>query len=408
MSSEERNISKEFEKIINDFTSDLCVSYPELSEHFNVIDYEAYYNYCKNIYPENFFDILYEHNEIFDKPDCKYLLPNIDFSKIMRDPELSDQSKNTIWKYLQLVLFCVCNNVDNKNDFGDANYLFQAIDEDELHKKIEETMNEMKNIFLGMDASSGDMSGVNDFAESMFGDLSNIFSDQSSDENNQGNDASNDKSSDFFKNMMDADKLKDHLSGIMNGKIGLLAKEIAEEAGKELGIDGENMSEEQQQSFMKGLFKNPTKLLGIVKNIGTKLEEKFKSGDLKESELLEEAQEIMGKMKDIPGLKQMMSSMGLNPGGKFDFKGMANKMQENMRQAKMRERMQNKMKERQNKTNKDDVKMNNKPSGNMTQVQEDTFIWNDDNSKGNEPLQKTSRGSKPNNKKKGKKKGKKN
>ena len=40
--------------------------------------------------------------------------------------------------------------------------------------------------------------------------------------------------------------------------------------------------------------------MNIVKNIGTKIEEKFKSGDLKESELLEEAQEIMGKMQDLP------------------------------------------------------------------------------------------------------------
>ena len=58
-----------------------------------------------------------------------------------------------------------------------------------------------------------------------------------------------------------------------------------------------------QHDFMKNLFKNPTKILSIVKNIGSKLEEKFKSGEMKESELLEEAQEIMGKMKDMPGLK---------------------------------------------------------------------------------------------------------
>ena len=60
--------------------------------------------------------------------------------------------------------------------------------------------------------------------------------------------------------------------------------------------------------------------MDIVKNIGSKLEEKFKNGDLKESELLEEAQGIMDKMKDMPGLKEMMSSMGMNPGGKMDLR----------------------------------------------------------------------------------------
>ena len=50
------------------------------------------------------------------------------------------------------------------------------------------------------------------------------------------------------------DKMKDHLSGIMDGKIGNLAKEIAEEASKDLGLDTENMNEESQQAFLKNIF----------------------------------------------------------------------------------------------------------------------------------------------------------
>ena len=53
----------------------------------------------------------------------------------------------------------------------------------------------------------------------------------------------------MFENMMDPDKMKEHLSGIMNGKIGNLAKEIAEEATKELGLDGENMDEAKPTRF---------------------------------------------------------------------------------------------------------------------------------------------------------------
>ena len=156
------------------------------------------------------------------------------------------------------------------------------------------------------------------------------------------------------------------------------------------------MSPDQQQDFMKNLFKNPSKLMNIVKNIGSKIEEKFKSGDLKESELLEEAQEIMGKMQDLPGLKNMMSTMGLNPGGKFDFKGMANKMQQNMKYSKMKERMQEKRK-------KNEAQRAQNLQENFQKVEENTFVWNDDNSNPNEPLQKSS--SKPkskNNKKKSK------
>jgi hypothetical protein len=324
----------------------------------------------------------------------------------MEDETFSDSSKTTIWKYIQLILFCVCNNLKDKNEFGDANYLFEAIKEDDLHKKIEETMNEMKHIFMNTDNSDESISGENPFENmmgNMMGDISNIedmFNEGSSGENpfkdmfNQGSSGENP-----FENMMDPEKMKSHLSGIMGGKIGNLAKEIAKDASVELGI-GEDMDEESQQNFLKNMFKNPTKIMDIVKNIGSKLEEKFKSGELKESELMEEAQEIMGKMKDMPGLKEMMSKMGMDAGGKFDFKGMANKMQQNMKQSKTKERMKKKLDEKNNKQLQEDT-------GIMHDVGNETFIWNELNSNPSEPLKKTSSKSSNPKKNKGKKKKKK-
>ena len=404
MSSDNSEVSEEFIKIVNDFTNDLKISYPELSENFENIDYESYYNYCKNIYPENFFNVLYENEDLFKNDETKYLLPNINFETIMCDETLSSQSKKTIWKYLQLLLFCICNNVNNKKDFGDANYLFEAINEDELHSKIQETMKEMKNIFFNMNNEDNSNNPLDEFTN-VFNDISNLetmFEGDNSGNMFSGLSEKFGSGEGMFENMMDADKMKEHLSGIMNGKIGNLAKEIAEEATKELGLEGENMDENSQHEFMKNLFKNPTKILSIVKNIGSKLEEKFKSGEMKESELLEEAQEIMSKMKDMPGLKNMMSSMGLNPGGKFDFKSMASKMQQNMRSAKMKERMQAKLQKNTTTTTKQ-----NQPVGNLQQVEENTFVWNDDNSNPSQPLHKSSSSASNKPKKSNKKKNKK-
>ena len=392
--------SEEFIKIINDFTQDLKNCFPELTENFENIDYNLYYSHCKDVYPENFFNILYENEEIFDENKNRFLLPDIDFHKIMNDESLSDSSKKTIWKYLQLVLFVICNDVKDKKEFGDANYLFDAINEDDLHQKINSTMDEMKNFFMNIDEGiSGE--NINNIFESAMGDISNVeqmF-------NNMRDDISLNEDSSFnasnmFGENMDADKLKDHLSGIMGGKIGSLAKEIAEEASKELGIDEENMDEAKQQDFLKSMFKNPAKLMNIVKNIGNKLEEKFKSGEIKESELLDEAQQIMGKIQDMPGLKNMMKNMGLNPNGKFDFKGMAGKMQQNMKQAKTKERMQEKLKKKREQQAAEQADL-----GKLNKVDDDVFVWNDSNSNPNTPMKKSS--SKPTNNKKGKKKKKK-
>ena len=55
----------------------------------------------------------------------------------------------------------------------------------------------------------------------------------------------------------------------------------------------------------------------MVKKVGKKLDEKLKSGEIKESELMEEASELMKKMKSMPGVKnmeQIFSKMGMPTG----------------------------------------------------------------------------------------------
>ena len=379
---------EEFKKIIHDFKKDLGSSFPEWNSTLDELDDDEVYAHCKDIFPENFFLILYENNELFDNEKARYILPKIDFHSIMNDESLSTNSKKTIWKYIQLILFSVCNQVKDKTDFGKANYLFEAIQEDDLHNKINETMEEMKNIFMN---ANQNMNGEADASfehlfENMMGDLSNV--------ENLFQGASGENP---FEQTMDAEQMKSHLSGIMDGKIGNLAKEIAEEASNDLGLDAENLDEKGQQDFLQKLFKNPAKIMDIVKNIGSKLEAKFKSGEIKESELMEEAQDIMKKMETMPGMKEMMSSMGMNPGGKFDFKGMANKMQQNMKQAKTKERMQEKLeRNRKEKERQNDL-------GKMTQISEETFVWNESNSNPNEPLKKSKKSKKNKNKAKKKK-----
>ena len=135
----------------------------------------------------------------------------------------------------------------------------------------------------------------------------------------------------------------------MEGKLGKLAKEIAEETAKDLDID---MSDESSvDGVFKNLFKQPSRLMSLVKTVGSKLDEKMKSGDIKESELLEEASEIMQKMKNMPGmgnLKEMFGKMGIPvPGGKMDLSAMRNNLNRNMKTAKQKERMKAKLYKRQ-------------------------------------------------------------
>ena len=284
-----------FNQVIDDFVKDLIGTFPELKNKLIDITKETFLTHCSEAYPKIFFELLYENEKLFEAP-C-FLLPDIDFTILMKDAAITDKTKKTIWKYLQLILFSILDTLEDKDQFGDTSKLFEAINQSDLQKKIAESMENMKDFFVNEDASGADSSSVPPF--------------------------------------MDAEKLKDHLDGLMGGKIGSLAKEIAEDAAKTMG---------NQEEFMQNVMKNPQKILSLVKDIGSKLEDKIKNGDVKESELLEEATELIDKMKDIPGIKEMMSKMGMN--GKMDFKGMANKMQQNMKNVKTKERLQKKVEER--------------------------------------------------------------
>ena len=325
-------MDEKFTKIITDFTNDLLLTFPELKANIDKInsDLQKTYDHCIEMYPKIFFEILYENNSLFEK-EC-FLLPEIDFTSIMKDNDkiigISEKTKKTIWKYLQLILFSVLEKINTNKSFGETSKIFEGIEENELHKKIAETMEEMKDLFMNPSAGSASVP-----------DLSGVMPD------------------------LDPEKMKSHLDDLMNGKIGTLAKEIAEEAKNSIG---------DEKEFMETIMKNPQKILSLVKNIGGKLEEKISSGQVKESELLEEATQIMDKIQDIPGLKEMMAKMGLN--GKMDFKAMANKMQQHMKGSKTKERLQKKRENKMNQREKETKETKECQVPDIKQTGADTFV----------------------------------
>ena len=65
-----------------------------------------------------------------------------DFADLWKQ-DISEKTKLIIWKYLQLILFSAVNNESDGKSFGDTAKLFEAINEDELKNKLEETMEQM-------------------------------------------------------------------------------------------------------------------------------------------------------------------------------------------------------------------------------------------------------------------------
>lgn len=339
--SEDSTIPPEFLKVMKDFLTDMIATFPEYEDPLKKLavdivenekneepskDIVNLFNHCKEIYTPRFFDLLYQNNEIYNGDHAIYFLPGIDFRDVWKQ-DITEKTRLIIWKYLQLVCFSIVNSENNSDSFGDTANLFEAINEDELKGKLEETMEQMSKIF--------DMSG-------------NAFA------NTDGEAGMN------MEDMPNPDELHEHISGLLDGKLGRLASEITEETMKDFqDISGVN----SVTDIFQVLFKDPGRLMKMIKKVGGNLDEKIKSGEIKESELMEEASELMKKLHKMPGMEnmqKMMSQMGMPTGGKNSKVNMGafqGQMQRNISKAKTKERLRRKLEKKKKNAQDEQIKI---------------------------------------------------
>ena len=275
------------ETILRDFARDIVTTFPEYSslvtkwwnEEEPVEDrVEAFFAFSMKKYPPRFFDILYQNEELFAEDsvlDTEFL-PRIHFKNLWH-LGISETTKQTIWKYLQLVLFSVVTRIENRETFGDTWKQFENMPTEAFQQKLEEVLGALPSM---MESSGEGATGVGATPSPSATDLHN------------------------------------HLTGLLDGKLGKLAKEIAEETASDWNMDLENMGDSMEA--IQKLMKNPAKLMGLVKNVGEKLDSKMKAGEIKENELLEEAGQLLQKMKNVPGMpgmgnfQELFSKMGMS------------------------------------------------------------------------------------------------
>ena len=303
-------VPENFRSTIMDFSKDLTITYPEFSvkwekwlqETTTEDDYKELYVYCLGIYPQRFFDILNQNNDIFQKENDinTYFLPNVNFKELYHCEGVTDNTRETLWKYLQLILFVLVGTMKDKMDFGDAMNMFNQFGETELENKLQDAMTNIHDFFSNMETKN--TNGTNETNE------------RTSNENTTQD------SNRTIPNLPQPEQIHDHLMGLFDGKIGKLAKDLAEDLTGDiqgtLGIDLENVS--SSKDVLKQLMKNPNKISGLVKTVGEKLNERMSSGEITQQDLLSEAGTMMKKMKDMGGgdmgamFKNMAQTMGMN------------------------------------------------------------------------------------------------
>ena len=364
----EKNVPPEnFIVIVRDFVKDLSITFPEYvhlwinwtDAKLPESEIQKLYDYCVTVYPERFFDFLYQNSEIFnsDNTTNTFFLPNVDFKTLYNCDNVSENTRKAIWKYLQLLLFTIVNSIKDKSDFGDTMNLFDGIDENELQNKLNETFSSIGDFFKNMEENINNNETGED-SEIPMPDMKDFFKfaekmkeDAGLDEDTESEMPGGFK---FDRNSMpNPEELHGHLKGLFEGKIGTLAQELAEEISQDFGdILGGNDEEQptSTQDVLKKMMKNPKKIMDLMKTVSGKLDQKMKNGDISKDEIMKEATEWMSKMKDMGGTEQfneMFKNLTKNMGGLGkNMKIDQNALDRMTKTQSMKERMRNKLEQR--------------------------------------------------------------
>jgi hypothetical protein len=246
------SVPDNFRSIINDFTNDLSTTFPEYAQTWSKWsnpdtsqgELEQLFQHVLTVYPNRFFDILNQNADIFkvDSDANTQFFPDMDFKVLYNCEGISDATRNTIWKYLQLILFTVVGSVKDKANFGDTANIFEGIDESELHEKLAESIGSIGEFFSKMEENSHTEGEDQEFASGLGGAFNP-------------------------NNLPKPEDLKDHLKTLFEGKIGTLAKELADEIGEDLAASlGDDIKDAKStKDVFTKLMQNPEKISGLVK-----------------------------------------------------------------------------------------------------------------------------------------------
>ena len=278
-----------FNRTLRQFLDDLKTTFPELTdsidERYRSIDEstEEYIQWFDQHTSPHFALLTAKNDDVFEDNDTLFLFPDINFSKLWRC-NIDEKSREAMWKYMHLLLVLV------------SQYKQDAT-------TIEELFQEWNALLETNNLEQDDLSAMKEHAEGMMKLMQNLT--------NGGNDGDDDDDSNAEAKIPSVDDLKDDpfMKKLGDSKIAQFAKELTHDINvNDLGLSGgEDISSFQDVFQIFG--KNPQKVVNLVKTVGEKIQTKLTNGDIKQSELMEDAHNLMSTMQDSDVFKQMFKNV---------------------------------------------------------------------------------------------------
>lgn len=200
--------------------------------------------------------------DLFNEPI--HILKSVDFKELMERKEMTDEVRDTVWDYIQ-TLFVIGETI--------------VSDSDSIKKLVEN--------FKKMREADGNVES-----------LMNIDSNDTMDGDEQVLEMLKTLSDKTKKNLENSKTPQINEELINNGLIGNLAKELA----KDINLDDFNLNVDENSENVNDVFSNlingdnPMKFMNLIQNVGQKIQSKLSDGNLDQSKLVDEAQQMMGML----------------------------------------------------------------------------------------------------------------
>lgn len=265
-----------FYKILREFLLNLRETFPEKSSEIN--DYWKYVRKTKKPkYVKQFMNKIEPYSKaishcdetIFDSEEPVYLLKNIDFVKLFKS-DISENSKNSIWQYLQ-GLYILGNFITNTN-----------------------ILDNLKNI------SSNDDNKETEVIKDMLTNIKNLSEkSQSQSQSQEKSESESEQPQEKSESESEQSQEKSDTSATPGtfGLIESLAKEISDEIDIPKDINVNNPAD----LFHSMFFSKEGGFAKLLTSVGEKIKTKVDSGELNEDILMKETQNMMSTMQGLMG-----------------------------------------------------------------------------------------------------------
>lgn len=326
-----------FNKTVIEFVEELKSTFPELEDIVNE-RYTSLSNTDDSVMKwfelnakEHHLSLTTKDESLFKNHSSLFLLPDINFSQLWKC-KLTNISKNAVWKYLHVLLLLVSHNKmsnvaqevgqdtvpvhtlrttsdvnikDGSNNdtthAPDMQKMFEQwntmLDDKELSEEQLKNMKEQSENIMRL------MESLNNKNEGDEGDDDDVSAQSGGGEGNQDNPFVGMENDPFLKQLE-------------NSKIAQFAKELSNELEmKDLGLSEDEVNINSFQDVFGMMGKNPQKLMGLVKTVGDKIQNKMQTGDIQQTELVSEAQNLMQSMSNSGVFKNMFKGGKKGKGG---------------------------------------------------------------------------------------------